>query len=113
MMLESSNNVGVAGGTKTTLIAKIDNRVVPALDRVADSNQVNTAQLMRQFLGDVADCVEFLDVTRGDTFNSVEDRFARLIVQRCHGATPEALQAVGRIWHRAAELKAQEGGAEG
>ena len=108
-MSELSNDAGAAG-TKTTLIAKIDSRVLPALDRIADVNEANTAQLMCQFLGDIVDCVEFLDVAPGGTFDSVEDRFARLIIRRCHGATPKALRVVAGIWHRAAELKAQGGG---
>lgn len=111
-MHESGNNIEASGGMKATLIAKVDERVVPALDRIATTNQVNTAQLMSRFLGDIADCVDFLGAAQGGTFDSVADRFAKLIIQRCHGATPEALRAMGRIWDRAAELKAQEGGAK-
>lgn len=112
-MLKSSNNTEASGAMKATLIAKIDERVVPALDQIATTNQVNTAQLMSQFFGDVADAVEFLAAAQGGGFGSIEDRFARLIIQRCPGARPEALQAMGHIWDRAAELKVQEGGAKG
>lgn len=109
-MLEFSSNTEVGGKAKATLVAKIDKRVVPALDRIAETNQVNTAQLMSQFFSDIADTVEFLGAAQGGSFDTIEDRFAKLIVQRCCGATPEALRAVGRIWDRAAELRAQEGG---
>lgn len=98
---------------KVTLVAKIDQRVIPALDRIANMNEVNTAQLMSQFLSDIGDAVEFLSNAQGGSFATVEDWFAGLIVQRCRGATPEALRAVGHIWDRAAELKTREGGGEG
>ncbi len=99
--------------TKAILVAKIDKRVVPALDRIASTNRVNTSQFMSRFFSDVADVVEFLAAAQGGTFNTIEDRFAKLIIGRCPEATPEALRAVGHIWDRAAELKAQEGGAKG
>ena len=95
---------------KVTLIAKIDDRVLPALDCIAGANQVNTSQLMRQFFSDVADSVDSLASTQGGSSDNIEEKFARLIVERCPGATLEALRATRRIWERAAEIKAQEGG---
>ncbi len=109
-MSEVSNNSECPGAKKTTLIAKIDQRVLPALDRIASTNQVNTSQLMGQFFGDVADSVDFLASAQGGSSDNIEEKFARLIVERCPGATPEALRAARRIWERAAEIKAQEGG---
>ncbi len=107
------NNPGSAGEKKGILVAKIDERVVPALDLIATTNQVKTDQFMSQFFSDIADAVEFLAAAQGGSFASIEDRFAKLIIQRCPEAKPEALQAMGRIWYRAAELRAQEGGAKG
>jgi hypothetical protein len=113
-VVEFSNNTEAADEeTKAILVAKIDKRVIPALDQIAKTNQVNTAQLMNQFFSDVADAMEFLSVAQGGSVDSIEDRLARLIVQRCQGTTPEALRTAGRIWDRAAELKSQEGGAKG
>lgn len=112
-MLEFSNNTGEARGTKATLIAKIDNRVVPALDRIAGANQISTTQLMSRLLNDIAEALEVIAAAQGGSFDSVEDWFATLIVERCPQATPEALRAMGRIWDRAAEIKTQEGGSKG
>lgn len=109
-MLEFSNNAEASGAMKTTLIAKIDKQVVPVLDRVANTNEVNAAQLMSRFFSDITDAVQFLDSAQGGSFTTIEDWFAKLIIERCHGATPEALRAVGRFWDRAAELRAQQGG---
>jgi hypothetical protein len=95
---------------KTTLVAKIDQRVLPALDSIASSNQVNTSSLMRDFLGDVADVTDFLVAAKGGSAENMEDKFARLIINRCPGATSEGLRMVQRIWGRAAEIKSQEGG---
>ncbi|MDP2949001.1 MAG: hypothetical protein Q8P22_05640 [Chloroflexota bacterium] len=95
---------------KVTLVAKIDQRAIPGLDTVAKANMVSTAHLMSQFLDDVGGAVQLLENSEGTSFDTVRDWFAMLIVQRCSGATPETLKAVGRIWARAAELKAQEGG---
>jgi len=108
-MFELSNNSEGSGAMKATLIAKIDKRAVPALDRIATTNQVNTDQLMTQLFSDIANAVEFLDAARGGSLGNMENWFARLIAERCRGATPEALRAMGRIWNRAAELRAQEG----
>jgi hypothetical protein len=112
-MHESNGNIEGAREIKATLITKIDERVIPALDRIANTNQVNTSQFMSRFLNDVADIVEFVEAARGGAFKTIEDRLARLITERCHEATPEALRTMGRIWDRAAELKEQEGGAKG
>ncbi len=109
-MLEFSNNTGEAGGTKATLIAKIDKRVLSALDRIAETDQTSSAHLMSRLLSDIADGLEVIVAAQGSSFNSVEDWFARLIVERCPQATTEALRTMGRIWYRAAELRAQEGG---
>jgi len=111
-MLESNSNEA-SGATKATLITKVDTRVIPALERIASTNRVNTSQFMRRFFSDVADVVDFLSAAQGGTFNTIEDRFAKLLVDRCPEATPEALRAMGHIWDRAAELKAQEAGAKG
>jgi len=108
-MLEG-NNPGETGERKGTLVARVDERVVPALDRIASTNQVNTGQLMSQYLGDIADTVEFLGASQGGTFDTIEDRFAKLIIERCHGATPEALRAVGNIWYRAADILSTRNG---
>ncbi|MCL0065911.1 hypothetical protein M1N79_03430 [Dehalococcoidia bacterium] len=102
-----------AGKSKVTLVAKVDQGAIPALDQVANANDVNTAQLMSQFLSDIGDAVEFLNNAQSGSFATVGEWFARLIAQRCRGATPEALRAVGHIWDRAAELKTREGGGEG
>ena len=99
--------------SKVTLVAKIDQRAIPALDRVANTNEVNTAQLMSQFFSDISNTVQFLDSAKGDSFTAVESWLAKFIVDRCCGATPEALRAMGRIWDRAAEIKAHEGGTKG
>ena len=109
-MLESISNSGATGEGKGTLVARVDKRVVPALDQIASTNQVNTGQMMGQLLGDIADAVEFLGTVQGDSFSIVEDRFAELVLKRCHGATPEALQAMGHIWYRAADILSMEKG---
>ena len=109
-MSETGNNSEGAVAKKTTLIAKIDQRVLPALDRIANTNQVNMSQLMGRFFNDVADSVDFLASAQGGSADNIEEKFARLIVERCPGATPEALRAARRIWELAAEIKAQEGG---
>ena len=94
---------------KTTLVAKIDLRVLPALDCIASTNQVNTSLLMQQFFSDIADSVDFLASAGGGCPENIEEQFARLIVGRCPGATSEGLRQMQRIWGRAAEIKAQEG----
>ena len=104
------NNTGAAGEKKGTLVARIDERVVPALARIASTNQVNAGQLMSQFLGDIADTVEFLSAAHGGSFSTLEYRFAELIIKRCYGATPEALRAVGHIWYRAADILSTRNG---
>ena len=109
-MLESSSGSGAPGLATATLIATVDRRVVPALDRIADTSQVRAGQLMSRWLNDIAEAVEVIAGAKGGSFNSVEDWFARLIVERCPQATPEALLAVGRIWARAAHMKARDGG---
>jgi hypothetical protein len=109
-MSEQINNRDMVTAKKTTLIAKIDQRVMPALDRIASTNQVNTSLLMAQFFSDVADSVDFLASAQGGSSDNIEEKFARLIIERCPGATPEALRAARRIWERAAEIKAHEGG---
>jgi len=109
-MSEPNSNSEGLGERKTTLIAKIDQRVLPALDRVASTNRVNTSQLMGQFFNDVADSIDLLSSVQGGSSDNVEEKFARLIVERCPGATHESLRAIQRIWERAAEIKAQEGG---
>ena len=65
---------------------------------------------MVQFFDDISDAVEFLDSAQGGSMITVEDWFAERIVERCCGAMSEELRAVGHIWDRAAELKAQQGG---
>jgi len=112
-MLESSNNTEAAERTKATLVAKIDRRVVPALDKIAGTNQMNTAQLMSRLFSDIAETLEVIITAKDNSYNSVKEWFAALIVERCPQATPEALRAMGRIWDRAAEIKAQKGGIEG
>jgi len=109
-MSEVDSNNESSGAKKTTLITKIDQRVLPALDRIASTNQVNTSLLMGRFFSDIADSVDFLASAQGCSSDNIEENFARLIVERCPGATPEALRAARRIWERAAEIKAQEGG---
>ena len=109
-MTEPNSNSEGAGEKKTTLIAKIDQRVLPALDQIASTNQVNTSQLMGQFFSNVADSVDLLSSAQDDSSDNIEEKFARLIVERCPGATLEALRATRRIWERAAEIKAHEGG---
>ncbi len=109
-MSELGNNNEGLRAKKITLVAKIDQRVLPALDRIASTNQVNTSQLMVQFFNDVADSVDFPASAQDGSSDNIEEKFARLIVERCPGATSEALRAAQRIWERAAEIKAQEGG---
>ena len=109
-MSEPNSNSEGAGEKKTTLIAKIDQRVLPALDQIASTNQVNTSQLMGQFFNDVADSVGLLASAQAGISENVEEKLARLIVEGCPATTTEALQAVKRILERAAEIKAQEGG---
>jgi len=109
---ESGNSTQEAGRSKATLVAKIDQLAMPALDRIAYINEVNTAQMMSRLFADISDAVQFLDSIQGGTWTTVEDWFAKLIIQRCTWATPEALRAMGRIWDRAAELKTQKGGDE-
>ena len=105
----NSNSEGIIE-KKTTLVAKIDQRVLPALDRIASTNRVNTSQLMGRFFNDVADSVDLLAFAQGSSSENVEEKLARLIVEGCPATTTEALQAVKRILERAAEIKAQEGG---
>ncbi len=109
-MSEVDSNNESSGAKKTSLVAKIDQRVLPALDRIASTNQVNTSLLMGRFFSDIADSVDFLASAQGGSSDNIEETFARLIVERCPRATPEALRAARRIWERAAEIKAQEGG---
>ena len=108
-MSEPNVNSEGSGEKKTTLIARIDQRVLPALDRVASINQVNTSQLMGKFFNDVADSIDLLASAQGGSSENVEEKLARLIVEGCPATTTEALQAMKRIWERAAEIKAQEG----
>ncbi len=112
-MSQSGNSVQRTGKPKVRLVAIIDQRALPALDRLAKAYGVNTAQFMSQFFEDVSDAVEFLDSAQDDTWATVEDWLAKRIIQRCCGATPEELRDVGHIWDRAAELKAQLGGDKG
>jgi hypothetical protein len=109
-MSEPNVNSEGSGEKKTTLVARIDQRVLPALDRVASINQVNTSQLMGKFFNDVADSIDLLASAQGGSSENVEEKLARLIVEGCPATTTEALQAMKRIWERAAEIKAQEGG---
>jgi len=109
-MSEPNSNSEVSGEKKATLIAKIDERVLPALDQIASTNQVNTSKLMGQFFNDVADSIDLLSSAQGGRSDNIEEKLARLIVERCPGATPETLQTTKRIWERAAQIKAQEGG---
>jgi hypothetical protein len=110
-MDEATNDCRITGKGKETLVARVDGRVIPALDQIASANQSNTSQMMGELLDDIADAVGFLGAVRGDSFSIVEDRFAKLILERCHGATPKALQAMGHIWYRAADiLSSEEGG---
>jgi hypothetical protein len=90
-------------------VAKIDQRAMPALDRIAETNEVNTAQMMSQLFADISDAVQFLDSVQGGAWTTVEDWFANLIIERCAQATPETLRAMARIWEHAAELKMQKG----
>ena len=108
-MSEPNVNSEGSGEKKTTLVARIDQRVLPALDRVASINQVNTSQLMGKFFNDVADSIDLLVSAQGGSSENVEEKLARLIVEGCPATTTEALQAMKRIWERAAEIKAQEG----
>ena len=105
----NSNSEGIIE-KKTTLVAKIDQRVLPALDQIASTNRVNTSQLMGRFFNDVADSVDLLAFAQGSSSENVEEKLARLIVEGCPATTTEALQAVQRIYQRAAQIKAQEGG---
>ena len=109
-MTEFSSISGASGGTKATLVARIDGRVFPILDRLASTNEVSVAQLMSRFFSDMSDAVEFVDSAKDVSFSTVEDWFAKLIIKRCPDATPETLKAIARIWERAAVLKMQEGG---
>jgi len=97
-----------ARAKKATLVAKIDERVLPALDCIASTNQINTSQLMGQFFSDVADSVDSLASAQGGGSDNIEEKFARLVVERCPGATAEALRVAQRIWERAAQIKAKE-----
>ena len=97
-----------ARGKKATLIAKIDERVLPALDCIASTNQIDTSQLMCQFFSDVADSVDSLASLKDGSSDNIEEKFARLILERCPGATTEALRVAQRIWERAAQIKAKE-----
>ncbi len=107
-MAKSSSNI--AGETSVTLIARIDSRVVPALDQIAETNQISSAQLMSQFFDDTADAVEFLVAAQGGSFTTVEDWFARFIADRCRETSPETLRAIGHIWYRAADMLSVERG---
>jgi len=107
---EPNSNSEGAREKKTTLVARIDQRVLPALDQIASINQVNTSQLMGQFFDDVADSVGLLASAQAGISDNIEEKLARLIVEGCPATTTEALQAVKRILERAAEIKAQEGG---
>ena len=109
-MFEHGNNLGVSGEKKGTLVARVDERVVPALDRVANTNEVNATQLMSRFFSDITDAVQFLDSTEGGSWTTIEDWFAKLIIEQSHGITPETLQAVGHIWYRAADILSMEKG---
>lgn len=109
-MSEPNSNSEGTGEKKTTLVAKIDQRVLPALDQIASTNRVNTSQLMGRFFNDVADSIDLLSSSQAGSSDNIEEKLARLIVERCPGATPETLRATRRIWERAAEIKAQEGG---
>jgi len=108
-MSESGNSTQGTARPKATLVAKIDQRAMPALDRIAETNEVNTAQMMTQVFADISDAVEFLDSVQGGVWTTIEDWFALFIIERCPQATPKALRAMAHIWERAAELKVQEG----
>jgi hypothetical protein len=109
---EWGNSAERADKSKVTITAKIDQRAMSALDRVAKAYGVSSAQFMVQFFDDMSDAVEFLDSSQGGGLITFEDWFAQRIVERWCRATPEELRAVGRVWDRAAELKAQQGGAK-
>ena len=109
-MSESGNSTQGRRRAKATLVAKVDQRAMSALDRIAETNELNTAQMMTQLFADISDAIEFLDDIQGGSWTFVQDWFANLIIQRCPRATPQALRAMGHIWERAAELKMQEGG---
>ena len=109
-MSEPNSNTEGTGEKKTTLVAKIDQRVLPALDRIASTNRVNTSQLMGRFFNDVADSVDLLASAQGGSSDNIEEKLARLIIEGCPASTTEALRAARRIWERAAEIKVQEGG---
>lgn len=109
-MSEPNVNSEGLGEKKTTLVARIDQRVLPALDRIASTNQVNTSQLMGQFFNNVADSIGLLASAQDGSYDNIEEKLARFIVERCPGASAELLQTARRIWERAAEIKAQEGG---
>ena len=109
-MSEPNSNSEGSAAKKTTLIAKIDQRVLPALDQIASTNRVNTSQLMGRFFSNVADSIDLLSSGQGGSSDNIEEKLARLIVEGCPATTTEALQAVKRILERAAEIKAQEGG---
>jgi len=93
----------------TTLIAKIDQRAMPALDKIAEANQVNTAQLMVGLFTNIADSVDFLALSQDESSDKIEEKLARLVVERCPMVTTGGLQMAQRVWKRAAEIKAQEG----
>ena len=99
-----------SGRTKATLVAKIDGRVFPSLDRLASTNQISVDQMMSGFFSDISDAVELAGRAQGESFGTVEDWFAKLIIKRCPDATSETLKAMAQIWERAAVLKTQEGG---
>jgi hypothetical protein len=65
--------------------------------------------MMSQLFADISDAVEFLDSVQGGAWTTVEDWFAKLIIERCTQATPAALRAMARIWEHAAELKIRKG----
>ena len=109
-MPEPNSNSEGAREKRTTLVAKIDQRVLPALDQIASTNRVNTSQLMGRFFNDVADSIDLLASAQAGISENVEEKLARLIVEGCPATTTEALQAVKRILERAAQIKAQEGG---
>jgi len=102
-MFKSNDDAQVPGKAESILVAKVNQRAIPALDRVAIANQTNTAQLMAQFFGDITDLVDFVSISQGGTATAIEDKLAELIVERCRGVTPQALQAMGHVWYKAAE----------
>ena len=107
-MTEHEVEGGASGGRKATLVAKIDGRVFPSLDRLASTNQISVDQMMSGFFSDISDAVEFVGRAQGVSPDTVEDWFAKLIIKRCPDATSETLKAMAQIWERAAVLKTQE-----